>query len=175
MFNYIKKKRRYKQTYKFYEKQLSNFKTVMKDTNNSLVIADQFGYNCMSYALSIFDSWLHIDAFEHSFAENNYNEVDYELLDNVFYDCCIELEKRFAVRRLSGPNANLTENERMIAFRIGADDFHFARKNSDGTWTHKPGRDYIRTMSEDELFDVAWCKHRHCPYISDIAFFAVKM
>lgn len=172
MFNHIK--REYKRKYRFYRKELSNFKTVMKDTNNSLVIANQYDYNCMSYALGVFDSWLCIDAFEHSF---NYDEdeVNYEYMDDVFYDCCIELEERFAVRRLSGPNANLTESERMIAFRIGADDFHFARKNSDGTWTHKPGRDYIRTMSEDELFDVAWCKHRHCPYISDIAFFAVKM
>ena len=41
-------KKLYKQTYRFYEKHLSNFKTVMKDTNNSLIIADQFDYNCMS-------------------------------------------------------------------------------------------------------------------------------
>ena len=173
MFNRIK--RQYRRNYKFYEKRLSNFKTVMKDTNNSLVIADQFNYNCMSYALGVFDSWLRIDAFRYSFAERNYSEVDYETLDDVFYNCCLELEERFAVRRLSGPHANLTENERMIAFRIGADDFHFARKNSDGTWTHKPGSDYIREMSEEELLDTAWCTHRRCPYISDVAFFAVMI
>ena len=69
----------------------------------------------------------------------------------------------------------LTEDERMIAFRIGANDFHFVRKNSDGTWTHKPGCDYILEMSEDELFDVAWGRHRSCPYVSDIAFFAVMI
>jgi hypothetical protein len=63
----------------------------------------------------------------------------------------------------------------MIAFRIGADDFHFARKNSDGIWTHKPGVNTIREMTEEELFDVAWSKHRNCPYISEIAFFAVKI
>ena len=174
-FDIVKEnKKQYKQTYRFYKKHLSNFKTVIKDTNNSLIVANQFDYNCMSYALGVFDKWLCIDAFRHSFVENSY-EIDYELLEDVFYDCCLELEERFAVRRLSGPNAALTENERMIAFRIGANDFHFARKNSDGTWTHKPGSDYILKMSEDELFDTEWGRHRSYPYISDIAFFAVMI
>lgn len=175
-FDIVKEnKKQYKQTYKFYEKNLSNFKTVTKDTNNNLITADRFEYNCMSYALGVFDNWLYLDAFRYSFIENDYDEIDYDLLENVFYDCCTELEKRYAVRRLSGPNATLAANERMIAFRIGADDFHFARKNSDGTWTHKPGENYIREMDEDELLDDAWCTHRHYPYISDIAFFAVMM
>ena len=175
-FDIIKEnKKLYKQTYRFYEKHLSNFKTVMKDTNNSLIIADQFDYNCMSYALGVYNDWLCIDAFRHSFAENSFDEVDYDLLEEVFYDCCLELEERFALRRLSGPNAELTEDERMIAFRIGANDFHFVRKNSDGTWTHKPGCDYILEMDEDELFDTEWGRHRSYPYISDIAFFAVMI
>ena len=64
----------------------------------------------------------------------------------------------------------------MIAFRIGATDFHFARKNSDGTWTHKPGEDLICEMSEEELLSDAWCEEtRDFPYISSIAFYAVKI
>ena len=54
----------------------------------------------------------------------------------------------------------LLSGERMIAFRIGADDFHFARQNSDGTWTHKPGNSYIREMSKEELLSDAWSTHR---------------
>ena len=171
MFNSTKSQ--CKKAYKFYEKELSNFETVMKDTNNNLVTADQFGYNCMSYALGVFDDWLCIDAFELSLVKGGHGEVDYELLENVFYECCVELKENFDLRRLSGPNANLAENERMIAFRIGADDFHFARKNSDGTWTHKPGRNYIREMSEEELLGDAWSEDRDYPYISKVAFFAV--
>ena len=52
MFKSIK--REYKKNYRFYEKELSNFKTVMKDTNNSIVIANQYDYNCMSYALGVY-------------------------------------------------------------------------------------------------------------------------
>lgn len=167
--------KRHRETYKFYKKELSNFKTVMKDTNNSLVIADQYGYNCMSYALGIFDKWLDIYAFRDSCLYDDDDDVDYECLEEVFYDCCIELEKRFAVRRISGPTATLEEGERMIAFRIGADDFHFARRNSDGVWTHKPGSNYIREMSEEELLSSAWSEDfRYYPYISEIAFFAVR-
>ena len=168
-------KRRYKKNYRLYRKELSNFATVMKDTNNSIVIADQHLYNCMSYALGIFDDWLDLRSFEHSFADNEEEDIDYEYMQEVFYDCCIELEERFAVRHVAGPDVELAANERLIAFRIGADDFHFARRNSDGVWTHKPGSDYILEMSEDELFDTAWGKHRCCPYISDIAFFAVMI
>lgn len=172
MFKRLKKE--YKKNYRFYEKELSNFKTVMKDTNNNLVTAKQYDYNCMSYALGVYNDWLSIWAFDNSYVYEN-DEIDYDYLDDIFWDCCVELEERFAVRRLTGPKAELKENERMIAFRIGADDFHFARKNSDGTWTHKPGSNTIREMSEEELFDVAWSKHRNFPYISEIAFFAVKI
>lgn len=167
-------KRAYKKNYRFYEKELSNFKTVMKDTNNSIVIANQYSYNCMSYALGVFDSWLSIQAFDNSYVYED-DKIDYDYLKEVFWDCCVELEERFAVRRLIGPKDKLKKNERMIAFRIGADDFHFARKNSDGTWTHKPGAKTIREMTEEELLGDAWSKHRNFPYISEIAFFAVKI
>lgn len=163
------------ETYEFYKEKLSNFTTVMKDTNNNLVTADSWDYNCMSYALDIFDEWLILNAFESSVNYKDYT-IDYNHLKKVFLACCKELEDKYAVRPLSSPNAELAENERMIAFRIGANDFHFARKNSDGTWTHKPGEDYICEMSEEELFSDEWCKEtREFPYISSIAFYAVKI
>ena len=173
MLNIVKM--RYKKNYRFYRKELSNFTTVMKDTNNSIVIADQCRYNCMSYAFGIFDNWLNLRSFEHSLVDNEEEDIDYEYMQEVFYDCCIELEERFSVRRVTGPDIELAANERLIAFRIGADDFHFARRNSDGVWTHKPGGMHIREMSEDEHFGDMWSDYRVCPYISEVAFFAVKM
>lgn len=165
--------KRYRKNYRMYQKELSNFKTVLKDTNNSIITANQYDYNCMSYALGEFDSWLVLYAFDHSFMEDNYEEIDYACMAGVFKDCCEELEERFAVRRLTGPNDELNSNERMIAFRIGVDDFHFARRNSDGVWTHKPGSNTIREMTEDELLGEVWGDYRTYPYISEIAFFAV--
>ena len=163
-----------KMVYNFYKESLSNFKTVLEDTHNSLVLADQWDYNCMSYAFDVFDDWLELAEFTHSFKESySRGEVDYEQLNQTFIDCCKEIEERFAVRRLTDSYASLAENERMIAFRLSADDFHFARRNSDGVWTHKPGANHIREMSEDELLSEEWCEDRTYPYISEIAFFAV--
>lgn len=163
------------ETYEFYKENLSNFTFVMKDTNNNLVTADPWDYNCMSYALGIFDEWLIINAFDSSLNYEDYT-VDYNYLKEVFLACCKELEDKYAVRPLSNPEAELAKNERMIAFRIGATDFHFVRKNSDGTWTHKPGEDLICEMSEEELLSDAWCEEtRDFPYISSIAFYAVKV
>ena len=178
MFNSIKRyaNKRYRKNYKFYEKELSNFKTVLKDTNNNIVLADQYGYNCMSYAFGVFNDWLGLRSFEYSFADVCEDDIDYEYMHDVFYNCCVELEERFAVRRVAGPDIKLAINERLIAFRIGANDFHFVRRNSDGVWTHKPGGMHIREMSEDELFSDAWSENsRQYPYISEIAFFAVKI
>lgn len=164
-----------KDTYNFYKENLSNFKTVLEDTHNSLVFADQWDYNCMSYAFDVFDDWLELAEFTHSFKSSWLGgKIDYEQLNQTFIDCCKEIEERFAVRRLTDPYVELAANERMIAFRIGADDFHFARRNSDGVWTHKPGHNYIREMSEDELLGTCWCiSSRTYPYESEVAFFAV--
>lgn len=164
---------RYKKAYKFYRKELSNFQTVLKDTNNSIVTADQYNYNCMSYALGVYDNWLGLNAFEHSYCEDNCDKIDYDYMYDVFVGCCLELEMEYGVRRISGPEAALNDNERMIAFRIGADDFHFARRNSDGVWTHKPGRNTIREMTEEELLGEVWSEDRFFPYVSEVAFFAV--
>ena len=104
------------------------------------------------------------------------SNYDYEYLKDIFEDCCQELIWKYNLRRLSSSQEQLKTNERMIAFRIGADDFHFVRKNSDGTWTHKPGQNYIRKMSEEELLSDAWSEDtRIYSYISEIAFFAVKI
>ena len=160
--------KRYKKAYKFYQKELSNFKFVMQDTNNNLITANQYDYNCMSYAFGVFDNWMLIDAFEMSVDKGA------AYMEYVFTNCCKELEELYPIRRLKDHTSEIAENERMIAFRIGLDDFHFARRNSDGTWTHKPGKNYIREIAESELLAESWSKEtRTYPYISEIAFYAV--
>ena len=83
---------RYKKAYRFYRKELSNFQTVLRDTNNSIVTAVQYNYNCMSYALGVYDDWLALNAFEHSYCDDDHNEIDYDYMYDVFVECCLELE-----------------------------------------------------------------------------------
>jgi hypothetical protein len=127
----------------------------------------------MSYALGVYDSWLDLKSFDHSYCDYECDDIDYDYMHDVFVECCLELEERYGLRRIADSEIVLNDNERMIAFRVGADDFHFARKNSDGIWTHKPGSGTIREMTKEELLGKAWSDQRAYPYVSEVAFFAV--
>lgn len=155
-----------KAQYTFYSSNLSNFSTVLKDTKGKVARAEDDLYNCMSYALGVFNDWLELDEFTWT--------DDVETLEERAAECAAELEWDWGCRPLSSHLDTLKKGERMIAMRLGFDDFHFARLNSDGIWTHKTGRGAIRTMSEEELLGENWCSSRMCPYISTVYFFAVK-
>ena len=112
-------KRKYKENYKFYKKELSNFRTVLKDTNRNLITATQFDYNCMSYALGVFNDWLTLESFERSdLPYSDYYEVDHDFMTEVFRECCTELVMKFAARRLTGPEATLAANERLLSVLV---------------------------------------------------------
>lgn len=134
-----------------------NIREIRKyNSNHSILIKDAPGiqkygmwtYNCFGYALGYYD-WLDLHSF--SWLESEEYATEDDLL-NMFEDCCAELEDRYQLTRVYDANIKLPSNQHLIAFRVGYDDFHFARRNSDGTWSHKPGRNYIRPMSEEELF-----------------------
>ena len=158
----------------FYSNNLSNYDTVLRDTNNAIITEDDGYYNCMSYALGIFNDWLLVRDICYEYEGDRFNEEDMADLQDNAYNCAMELENLWGCRRLKTEYDALQEGERVIAFRIGFDDFHFARKNSDGNWTHKPGCGTIRAMSREELYGDEWCSYRCCPYISDVYFFALR-
>lgn len=152
---------------KYYMKTLNNFCTVIKDTNNAVTTLFRNEYNCMGYALGWYD-WLDLDDFQCLDGDDD----NYDLLEDMTLDCVKEIKRCYAARQISNPQAALP-HERVFAFRCGFDDFHFARLNSDGIWTHKPGGNFIREMTEDELYGDAWCDNREYPYISTVYFFAI--
>lgn len=155
-----------KAQYNFYSNNLSNFRTVLKDTKGKVARAENGMYNCMSYALGIFNDWLNLDEF--TWSDND------DAVEEIASWCAIELERNYNCRPLNSHLDHLKKGERMIAMRIGQDDFHFARLNSDGVWTHKTGGGTIKVMPEEELLGDCWCSARMCPYISTVYFFAVK-
>ena len=159
------RKENLKSQYDFYSNNLSNFRTVLKDTKGKVARTENGIYNCMSYALGVFNDWLDLDEFTWS--------DDGDELEIIASNCAAELED-YGCRPLNSHLDHLEEGERMIAMRIGHDDFHFARLNSDGIWTHKTGGGTIKVMSEEELLGDCWCSSRMCPYISTVYFFAIK-
>lgn len=147
---------------KHYSNNLSNYRTVVEDTKGKVNRYPTFDYNCMGYALGTFQ-WEELDYFDEYWDED---------VDVAAWGCVQELVKKWGCRLIESPFGNYA-NERVIAFRMSYDDFHFARLNSDGVWTHKPGCREIREMPEEELFGDAWCPHREYPYVSEIYFLAV--
>lgn len=153
--------------YEYYLNNLSNFKTVLQDTNEDITYFEEEDYNCMGYALGTFE-WEELNSFD------VIEEGDFDSLEDVALACAEELSDYFEyLRRIDEPE-DVTENEYAIAFRIGYDDFHFLRQTSDGIWTHKPGPCVIQNISEEEVEGSAWCIHRTYPYISTIYYFAVR-
>lgn len=163
--------------YKFYKKNLFNYSAVLKDTQGEVSRIEDCDYNCMSYAFGVFNDWLQLDNF-HPLINDNYFKASKEeqsvMMQEMLNKCCKEIIERFGCRRIVSPSA-ARAGERVIAFRIGSDDFHFTRLNSDGTWTHKPGGNYIRVMDNEELYsEEGWCSDiRRNPYISSLIFFAI--
>lgn len=145
----------------------SNSKTIIKDTRVLVLKYHHYNYNCFGYAMNYFD-WLDLN----NFYNLEDSDDDFDALNDMFEQCCDELEENYGLRRVKDANAPLKKNEYLIAFRVGFDDFHFARLLSDGTWSHKPGGNYIREMGEEEFYD-AWCPDREYPYVSNIGYFVV--
>lgn len=165
------RKQMIRQNLRFYAKNLSNYRSVVKETNNQILINPQGYYNCMGYALGTFD-WEDIDSFRYTpyrCGEKRYLEC----MNEILWECVDELLERFPQIRLIKSPREKEIKERIIAFRLSETDFHWARLGADGIWTHKPGSSPIRIMSEEE-FCGEWCPQRVDPYISDVVFFAVS-
>lgn len=119
--------------------------------------------NCMGYAFNQQD-WLDLGSFYHSDSTERMLEV--------FEECCQELCDDFSCRPVPSP-ASANKNERIIAFRIGPTDFHFARLDR-GKWTHKPGMFPIKSMSKSELTSDSWVNLSGTVYNSPVRYFALR-
>ena len=157
---------------KYYSNNLPNYEAVLKDTNNAIIEYDDWSYNCMGYALGTF-KWEELKNFMYA-GGNMSKRFSKSIIKHSLKACRRELIRNHKLRPISSPK-RARATERVIAFRVGADDFHFARLNSDGTWTHKPGHSAIRCMPVEELTDKkGWSLHRTHPYNSKICYFAIK-
>ena len=145
----------------------SNYRTIIKNAPGT-VRYDICDYNCFGYAMGYYD-WLDFNNF---YCLADEYAGNWDALNDMFEDCCSELEENYKLKRVFTPDVRVASDEYIIAFRVGFDDFHFARLLSDGTWSHKPGGNYIRQMDEKE-FKEAWCPNRKHPYVSEIAYFVV--
>lgn len=151
----------------YYANNLRNFDTIMKDTNEEIINVETCDYNCMGYALGTFeweDLWNYFSC----------EDEDFSLLETTAKACVQEILNSYTdIRQVIDPK-EVDKDEYAIAFRIGYDDYHFIRQNSDGSWSHKRGPQEIENFNEEDVYADVWCCERLCPYVSTIYFFAVK-
>lgn len=153
---------------------------------------DTDAYNCGGFALStyswyvpyrsdeqmnIYDRWDNIQMCL-DVAEDADNTADRIDARETVHICVVSLLNLFVKRILEDfPSVRRVQtfeeikpNERIILFRIGADDFHFIVSFDHKHWWHKYGCNYIEELCEDEVLDTEWANGR---YFSPIAILAM--
>lgn len=153
---------------------------------------DTDAYNCGGFALStyswyvpyrsdeqmdIYDCWANIQMWL-DVAEDADNTADRIDARETVRICVVSLLNLFVKRILEDfPSVRRVQtfeeikpDERIILFRIGADDFHFIVSFDHKHWWHKYGCNYIEELCEDEVLDTEWANGR---YFSPIAILAM--
>lgn len=153
---------------------------------------DTDAYNCGGFALStyswyvpyrsdeqmnIYDRWDNIQMCL-DVAEDADNTADRIDARETVHICVVSLLNLFVKRILEDfPSVRRVQtfkeikpDERIILFRIGADDFHFIVSFDHKHWWHKYGCNYIEELCEDEVLDIEWANGR---YFSPIVILAM--
>lgn len=126
--------------------------------------SDKRDFNCGGYALGIED-WYVPSSFYNRGELDFYDDCWEYMTDNEYYSFCDKLadvyiedmiDEGLVSREVYSPDADVEAGSRIIAFRASPEDFHFIRKMSDGTWTHKAGGTKIQEFDEDALDDQYW-------------------
>lgn len=68
----------------------------------------------------------------------------------------------------------IEQGEEVIAYRVGASDFHFMKRKSNGKWYHKPGTSPIQSVTQKEVFSKVWKNRSGTTYTSELVLFAFK-
>ena len=153
---------------------------------------DTDDYNCGGFALGtyswyvpyrsdeqrqIYERWANIQMWLDA-AEDADNTADSLIARAAVHTCVVSLLNLFVKRILEDfPSVRRVQtfeeikpDERIILFRIGADDFHFIVSFDHKHWWHKYGWNYIEELCEDEVLDTEWANGR---YFSPIAILAM--
>lgn len=114
----------------------------------------RFDFNCGGYALGTLDWYSPYSNYYDSMEEMIYDENGYEINGVEYQDSMVEyMLNTLDNVRIAKDEYDCGKDERIVAFRCGEDDFHFVRKESDGTFTHKPGSHAIEPMTREQFYD----------------------
>lgn len=131
-------------------------------------------FNCGGYALGTLDWYKPYSDHYDSMAEMMYNEDEDIYDDNAikYQGTMVEyMLNTLDNIRIAKDEYDCGEGERIIAFRCGEHDYHFVRKENNGTFTHKMGSCRIEEMTRKHFYNPrGWGNEYNGP----IVFLAIK-
>lgn len=153
----------------------------LKETGNDILKERTTSFNCGSFALNQFywyRPYSHGDMEE--CLQNIRDEYDYGSLDD--YDILCNLLARNFVKYMEydvhcreiSSEDELEDDEYLVAFKASYNDFHYARKFSNGQWYHKMGSQRIEPVTEEEVYSYSWWNDLSCEYGGALHLLAVK-
>ena len=162
---------------------LPNYPELLRETTHRVMVKDPDLYNCGGFALGIFN-WYRPYTWNENTEETN-DETIYDIREDIDYgadydECCtkiahimIKTMENEGLCRCIEDSSELKKGEYLVAFKASYDDFHYARRLSNGRWFHKMGCSNIEEISEDKVYSYKWWNELYCNYAGDLFLLAV--
>ena len=152
----------------------------LRETGNDILYAYTDEFNCGGFALNQFEWYCPYDYEYRAEAIDLREQYDdgyisrYDELCDLLADIFVRyMEHDIACREIVS-EADLEDDEYLVAFKASYDDFHYARKFSDGKWYHKMGGSKIEEVTEEEVYSHSWWEDLPCGYDGELRLLAVR-
>ena len=117
--------------------------------------ADRSYYNCGGYELGTFN-WIKLP-YERLDKRWDWYRLYVEEKNEIVMELVEDMINRVPGLRFINDIKELNPSEYAIAFKLGRDDFHFAKRTSSGNWFHKRGATKrIERMPKGMVFAPDW-------------------
>lgn len=112
----------------------------------------------------IMGKWSRANCFGYAVGQNRWLTFG----TRAYGDVCIQVILDYGYRQVK--RKDMVLGKEYIVFKYGGSDFHFAKRSPSGQWSHKPGGQIVRPVSEKNIFEDKWLTYSQ-DYTSTIHIF----
>jgi hypothetical protein len=133
-----------------------------------------YDFNCQGFAFGTYQ-WDYPYDLAYKGVMFTADEDNYYLIDE-YLDITVNwlLNYYSSQLRVIDNVKEIEQGEEVIAYRVGAHDFHFMKRKSNGKWYHKPGASPVQSVTQKEVFSKVWKNRSGTTYTSELVLFAFK-
>lgn len=163
---------------------IPNYQELLRETTHRVMVKDCDRYNCGGFALGLFN-WYRPYDYYNDWDDDAQDDDIWDIRNDIangydYDDGCTEIarimvgfmEKEGVCRRIHD-SSELRKGEYLVAFKASYDDFHYARRLSNGRWFHKMGWSEIEEVTEKQVYSYEWWNSMACEYAGDLFLLAV--